>query len=102
MHNHCNYYRINYIHINNHVITHKGEIEMTNEVKESRLTILKREAIERQDFKLAIELDKIESELDQKTAEARKQGLMVGFGTAVVCVVMGGVVTKVIVSKQTE
>ena len=75
---------------------------MTKEVKESRLTMLKNQAIEKQDFNLAIELDKIENELDQKTAEARRQGLMIGFGTAVVCVVMGGVVTKVIVSNKTE
>ena len=75
---------------------------MAKEVKESRLTILKRDAIDKQDFRLAIELDKVESELDQKLAEARREGLMVGFGTAVVCVIMGGVVTKVIVSNRTE
>lgn len=75
---------------------------MTNGVKESRLTILKKEAIDKQDFRLAIELDKVEDELDQKLAEARREGLMIGFGTAVAVVIMGGVVTKVIVSNRTE
>ena len=75
---------------------------MTKEVKESRLTILKREAIDKQDFRLAIELDKVEGELDQKLAEARREGLMIGFGTAVAVVIMGGVVTKVIVSNRSE
>lgn len=72
------------------------------EVTESRLRILKDEAIEAKDFRLAIELDKIEKELDQKLVEARRNGLMIGFGTAMAVVVMGGVVTKVIIANNRE
>lgn len=72
------------------------------EVNETRLTILKNEATKAKDFKLAIELDKIEKETDQRVMEARNQGLVIGFGTAVVCVVIGGVVTKVIVANRSN
>ena len=75
---------------------------MAKGVIDSRLTILKQEAIDKQDFRLAIELDKVENELDQKLAEARTEGLMVGFGTAVAVVIMGGVVTKVIVANKAK
>jgi hypothetical protein len=70
---------------------YKGEIIMIKEV-----TILEQDA---RDFRLATELDKMETRLDQRMVEARRKGLMVGFGTTVVCVKMGGVVTKVIVAK---
>jgi hypothetical protein len=75
---------------------------MGKEVQESRLTILKDEATKAGDFRLAIELAKIEDELDQKMAEARRQGLVIGFGGAIVCVVTGGVVTKVIVANKAK
>jgi hypothetical protein len=72
---------------------------MSEEVKKSRLTILKEEAIDADDFSLALELAKIEKDMDFKLLEARNKGLVIGFGSAIVCVVMGGVVTKVIISK---
>lgn len=75
---------------------------MGKEVQESRLTILKDDATKAGDFRLAIELAKIEDEMDQKLAEARRQGLVIGFGGAIVCVVTGGVVTKVIVANRAK
>jgi|GraSoiStandDraft_45_1057281.scaffolds.fasta_scaffold44266_3 hypothetical protein len=73
-----------------------------NEVKESKITILKNDAIKTEDFRLAIELDKIEMEWDKSLVEARRKGLIIGFGTGVACVIMGGVVTKIIIAKRIE
>jgi hypothetical protein len=73
---------------------------MAKEVKESRLTILKQEAMDAKDFKFVEEMNAIEKEYDHKMLEQRNKGLVIGFGSAIVCVVIGGIVTKVIVANK--
>ena len=72
------------------------------ETRESALEILRNEAMDAKDLSLVTELNAIEEEYDQKLLEERTKGLVIGFGSAVICVIMGGVVTKIIVSKKDE
>jgi hypothetical protein len=75
---------------------------MAKEVTESRLTILKREAVKAKDFKFAEELANIELETDNELLRERNKGLVIGFGSAIACVVIGGVVTKIVISNKAE
>lgn len=69
------------------------------EVRESTLKRLMGEAIDAEDWNLVKELRSIESETDQKLFEERMNGLVIGYGAAITCVIIGGIVTKVIISK---
>lgn len=70
------------------------------EVRESTLKTLMGEAIDANDWNLVKQLRDIEFETDQQLFEARINGLIIGWGAAITGVIIGGVVTKVIISRK--
>lgn len=72
------------------------------EVRETTLKTLMGEAIDAEDWDLVKELRQIEKETDHKIFEERMNGLIVGYGAAITCVIIGGVVSKVIISRRRE
>ena len=82
----------------------KGESNMFNnqDIRESTLKRLMGAAIDAEDWKLVKELRQIENETDQRAFEERMNGIIVGLGAAITCVIVGGVVTKVIISMRKE
>lgn len=70
------------------------------EVRESTLKTMMDEAIDAEDWTLVKQLRDIEKETDINAFEARMNGLLLGYGAAITGVIIGGVVVKVVISRQ--